>query len=124
MGRYYRGDIEGKFAFAVQSSNDASFFGIDECEPHYIEYYADEDHMKGIDEGLKECVRQMKGNYKKIKKFFKLGGGYNNEILSEAIGVEVEEVKELLEWYFRYELGKQILDCVKKNGYCSFEAEL
>ena len=28
MGRYYSGDIEGKFAFAVQSSNDADFFGV------------------------------------------------------------------------------------------------
>ena len=27
MGRYYNGDIEGKFLFAVQSSNDADFFG-------------------------------------------------------------------------------------------------
>ena len=25
MGRYYQGDIEGKFWFAVQSSNDADF---------------------------------------------------------------------------------------------------
>ena len=27
MGRYYNGDIEGKFWFAVQSSDDADFFG-------------------------------------------------------------------------------------------------
>jgi hypothetical protein len=27
MGRYYTGDIEGKFWFAIQSSDDASFFG-------------------------------------------------------------------------------------------------
>ena len=27
MGRYYHGDIEGKFWFAVQSSQDADFFG-------------------------------------------------------------------------------------------------
>lgn len=27
MGRYYWGDIEGKFGFAVQSSNDADHFG-------------------------------------------------------------------------------------------------
>ena len=29
MGRYYWGDIEGKFWFAVQSSDDASNFGVD-----------------------------------------------------------------------------------------------
>ena len=28
MGRYYTGDIEGKFWFAVQSSDDADFFGL------------------------------------------------------------------------------------------------
>jgi hypothetical protein len=33
MGRYYSGDIQGKFWFAVQSSDDASAFGekIKEC---------------------------------------------------------------------------------------------
>jgi len=29
MGRYYNGDIEGKFWFGIQDSNDASFFGIE-----------------------------------------------------------------------------------------------
>jgi hypothetical protein len=28
MGRYYHGDIEGKFMFGVQSSDDADFFGV------------------------------------------------------------------------------------------------
>ena len=37
MGRYYNGDIEGKFWFAVQSSNDADFFGC-EGESHNISY--------------------------------------------------------------------------------------
>ena len=32
MGRYYYGDIEGKFWFGVQSSADASFFGVEEYE--------------------------------------------------------------------------------------------
>jgi hypothetical protein len=29
MGRYYHGDIEGKFWFGVQSSYDADFFGVE-----------------------------------------------------------------------------------------------
>ena len=29
MGRYYSGDIKGKFWFAIQSSRDASHFGVD-----------------------------------------------------------------------------------------------
>jgi len=32
MGRYYYGDIEGKFWFGIQSSTDASFFGADHYE--------------------------------------------------------------------------------------------
>jgi hypothetical protein len=28
MGRYYIGDIHGKFWFAIQESNDASYFGV------------------------------------------------------------------------------------------------
>jgi hypothetical protein len=32
MGRYYSGQIAGKFWFGVQSSNDASYFGIEHIE--------------------------------------------------------------------------------------------
>jgi len=35
MGRYYYGDIEGKFAFAIQSSYDPEFFGFNPIEIHY-----------------------------------------------------------------------------------------
>jgi len=38
MGRYYHGDIEGKFWVAVQSSGDADFFGV-EGTYHYLDYY-------------------------------------------------------------------------------------
>jgi len=34
------------------------------------------------------------------------------------------KVKELLEWYARYYLGDQIHNCLKKHGYCRFEAEI
>ena len=37
MGRYYRGDIEGKFWFAIQASNDADFFGCEGEPPNYLE---------------------------------------------------------------------------------------
>ena len=38
MGRYYSGDINGKFWFALQSSNAPSRFGGYENEPNYINY--------------------------------------------------------------------------------------
>ena len=39
MGRYYEGDIEGKFWFAVQESNDADFFGVTGEQPNYLTYF-------------------------------------------------------------------------------------
>ena len=38
MGRYYSGDIEGKFWFAVQDSDDADFFGCEGRPPSVLEY--------------------------------------------------------------------------------------
>lgn len=36
MGRYYNGDIEGKFWFGVQSSNDADFLvQKDKSQTHF-----------------------------------------------------------------------------------------
>ena len=46
MGRYYDGDIEGKFWFAVQSSNAPERFGAQEFEPSHINYYFDEEQLK------------------------------------------------------------------------------
>ena len=40
MGRYYGGDIEGKFWFGVQSSSDADHFGI-EGQASELNYYFD-----------------------------------------------------------------------------------
>ena len=55
MGRYYNGDIEGKFWFAVQSSTDADFFGVVGSEPSYLDYYFSEDNLKDIEKGISEC---------------------------------------------------------------------
>ena len=46
------------------------------------------------------------------------------KMIEDQIGLKKEKSKELLEWYARLELGNQILECVMKQGECSFEAEL
>jgi hypothetical protein len=51
MGRYYHGDIEGKFWFGVQSSNDAEYFGV-EGNTNYLHYYFDEDNKKDVHKGM------------------------------------------------------------------------
>ena len=52
MGRYYYGDIEGKFWFAVQSSDAADRFGVIGEEPHYLEYDFTEDDLEEVEEEL------------------------------------------------------------------------
>jgi len=124
MGRYYSGDIEGKFWFGVQASDDASFFGGSEEEPNYTAYYFNTDDLKTIKKGITKCKTKLKGYKTKIDKFFKNCGGYTEESLAKEIATSTEKTKELLEWYARLELGQKILKCVKKQEYCSFDAEL
>lgn len=119
MGRYYSGDIEGKFWFGTQPSDDADYFGSVGTEPNYIEYYFDEYHIPSIKKGIKECKKQLGDNKKKLDEFFKKENGYNDDMLIEA-GIDPSSV----EWYARLELGEKILACVKEVGSCNFTAEL
>ena len=124
MGRYYDGDIEGKFWFAVQSSNDASFFGGSINEPNYIDYHFEIDEIKTIEKGIKTCEKEL-GKYKKpLDRFFKKAQSYNDDMLVKLLKVDRKKVRDLLTWLARLELGKKIYKCVKKTGECNFEAEL
>ena len=124
MGRYYSGDIKGKFWFAVQSSNDADYFGV-EGTSDYLSYYFDKkNNYQDVVEGLDECVKHLgKNQFDKIHKAFSEGGslyqGYSDKALAEE-GINNYE----LEWYARWRLGNQIKECLDEQGYCSFEAEL
>ena len=80
MGRYYSGDIEGKFWFGVQSSDDASFFGGEVHEPNHIDYYFDNDHLSEVKKGIKECKQQLKPYKTKLEKFFNENQMYNNDL--------------------------------------------
>jgi hypothetical protein len=134
MGRYYSGDIHGKFWFGVQSSDDASFFGGEIVEPNYINYYFSTDDLPTIKKGIKDCLAALGDNRGKLDHFFaNLNGGYDYEMIAQHLGIEVtndikklhptSKVAELLTWYARLELGQKIGRCVKQNGHCSFIAE-
>ena len=97
MGRYYNGDIEGKFWFAVQSSDDADFFGV-EGYSAYLNYHFDKDDMTTIDKGIKTCIDTLGSWKEKLDKFFKENNGYNDEMLEEQIGLKPEKAKGVLEW--------------------------
>lgn len=120
MGRYYSGDIKGKFWFAVQSSDAPSRFSKSaECEPSCIEYFFDEDHLSEVQEEIKRIEDKLGNNLEKFDKFFKDNMGYNDIMLKEA-GLPVD----MLEDYADYKLGKKIEKCIIDQGQCSFSAEL
>jgi hypothetical protein len=115
MGRYYSGDIEGKFMFAVQSSTAADRFGSTYNEPNYVEYYFDEEQLDTI----KEQLDMLRPAYDKVDKFHSEIESFNREEMSEY-----EITEQEMSDYADYKLGEQILNCVLENGSCCFTAEL
>jgi hypothetical protein len=128
MGRYYHGDIEGKFWVAVQSSGDADFFGV-EGHSNYLDYYFDEDNLDTINSGIKECEDKL-GNCKKIlDEFFEGISMYNDEDIKKYFKEKHKinlkgNIRNLLGWYARLGLGQKIKKCVEEKGSCQFQAEL
>jgi len=119
MGRYYSGDIEGKFWFAVQSSNAADRFGVIGQEPNYLEYYFNEDELEGVEAEILNIETGLGDKLQVLKDFFGGVNGYNNEMLEKA-GITEHEVSE----YADLLLGIKIRDCINANTECVFTAEL
>jgi len=121
MGRYFVGDIEGKFWFGLQASDAASRFAEGaEQDIAYIPYYfTEEDHLEEIQAELKNIEDKLGDNLKKIDDFFEKVNGYNDDMLKEN-----DISKEHLSDYADYKLGKKIEECVIRTGQCSFDAEL
>ena len=124
MGRYYHGDIEGKFWFAVQSSSDADYFGSEGYTPDELHYHFDTNNIPEIEEGIKNCETVLGEDRVALDKFFSNTDRYNDKQLSDLLGKDDKGVKDTLRWYARLNLGQKILNCVKEQGSCSFVAEL
>ena len=128
MGRYYDGDINGKFWFAVQSSDAPERFGATEFEPTHINYYLDD--LDEVQRELNDIHKNMEGNIERLDDFFKENNGYNDKMIIDWYKKEYkqticeEEVKDMLVEYADYELGKQIAECIMKNGDCNINAEI
>lgn len=124
MGRYFSGDIEGKFWFAVQASDAADRFGVTGETPNYLNYYFDLDNLPDIKKGIEEILKNL-GDYKqKIDEFFSKKSAYTDEELQKHLGVDEVKERYLLSEYADLHLGEKILKCVEENGSCEFEAEL
>lgn len=118
MGRYYNGDIDGKFWFALQGSDAADRFGVTGEAPSVLSYYFDEDNLEDVEAEIKNIEDTLGDKLQVIEKFFETNNGYNDKMLAEA-GITTDELREFAD----LGLGKQIRDCIKENGSCGFEAE-
>lgn len=118
MGRYYRGDIGGKFWFAIQSSNAADRFGVIGYQPQEIKYGFYEENLADVNAEI-EKIEQELGNKKQIlDNFFETHGGYNDDDM-QKLSISNKD----LENYADLGLGYQIRDCINETGQCCFTAE-
>ena len=131
MGRNYWGDIEGKFWFGIQSSDDPSYFkepcSIEEDEDGdetSLVYSFDETDVEAIEEVVGEIINELGDSKEKLDKFLDLRDSSGDDLISKETGILASDMKSILTLYARMKLGNQILDCIRKNGQCIFECEL
>lgn len=132
MGRYYQGDINGKFWFGVQDSTDANHFGGSEIELldeetddlMELEYFFDKEDLETINEGIQTCIKDL-GEYKqKLDEYFGKINSYNPDELAKHLGIDTKKYKTIMESYARLHLGERIKKCVEDQDECRFTAEL
>ena len=144
MGRYYHGDIEGKFWFGVQDSRDAEHFGGEETP--IIEIFEDEDGNKSTDQVgstfsftksdlaiINHELERLNGLLGEAKEmmdeFFSEREYYNRSELKEYLNLEGEDVAKeavaqgCLVMYARILLGEKIKACIEEKGSCTFDAD-
>lgn len=124
MGRYYSGDIEGKFWFGVQGSDDADFFGVQGYMPNYLEYEFEKDDLPNVEVGIARCRANLGSQEKALDDFFDKHNAYNDKMLvDEGIFASKSAIDETLKWYARLKLGEKIAESIKTKGHCRFNAE-
>jgi len=124
MGRYYSGDIQGKFVFAVQASDAADRFGVTGQQPEELNYYFTEDDLPAIEKGLKE-IEYVLGEY--LQKFIQWTNEvdfYNDKEASEYFNISEVEFRYLFSEFADWRLGIKIRDYVVEHGECQFTAEM
>jgi hypothetical protein len=119
MGRYYSGDIEGKFWFALQSSNAADRFGVEGVQPDELQYYFTEENLVEIEEEILNIESTLGEKKQILDDFFNKQTGYTDKDIAD-LGVSKDELQD----YADLGLGIKIRDCIIANNSCSFVAEL
>ena len=119
MGRYYNGDINGKFWFGIQSSIAADRFGVSHSEPSYVEYCFSEDDLQEVEDEIQAIRDTLLNKEHILDQFFDKVGGYTDKDITD-LGISMKEFSE----YADLKLGIKIRDSIKDIGQCSFDAEL
>jgi len=126
MGRFYNGDIEGKWWFAVQSSDTPERFGGHEISIDYS--ISNDDTFK---DAVKQLEEDLDGKLKWLKQFFKDNSFYNDEKLLEFMikkspRYDKSELNQDLENFADYEFAMQVKEYFDDTGnqYCHVNSEL
>lgn len=118
MGRYYSGDIEGKFWFGLQPSDCADRFGSEGEAPNYLHYYFDQEELPEVEAEIKRIEDSIDED--KIRKVLESNDCMWNDELLKNNGIDQIQLRA----YADLELGKKIRECIKEHGECQFSAEL
>ena len=124
MGRWYSGDVEGKFWFGIQDSNAADRFGVTGHQPQELYYHFDEESLPEIYQELSNIATNLGSNLILLHKFFEENDSYSDEKVAEYLKVEPNAIQNILKDYADYELGLKIAEAVRTTGQCEFTAEL
>jgi hypothetical protein len=122
MGRYYNGDVEGKFWFAVQGSDAPERFGAWERERGYIDYSIDRESLPEIIEEIKKIESNPK-----VQLLMKLCDKADTISITDAWQKENDVSREDLAEYADLTLGRKIRDFFEldpQNDYCEIEADI
>ena len=123
MGRWYSGDVEGKFWFGIQDSNAADRFGVTGHQPQELYYHFDEESLPEIYQELSNIATNLGSNLILLHKFFEENDSYSDEKVAEYLNVEPDAMQKILKDYADYELGLKIAEAVRTTGQCEFTAE-
>lgn len=138
MGRYYSGNINGKFWFGTQNSDAAEQFGAKASEPNFINYIADDSDL--CKTRIKELLAEIGINHDDeceaiIDHHKMINDETKGETNANAIDIPFIQQytkKKLGDGLHRdkydsqladLELGFKIYWCIIDKGECFFEAE-
>ena len=124
MGRWYSGDVEGKFWATVQNSDAADRFGVIGHQPEELYYYFDIASLPEVYQELSNIASSLGNNLILLHKFFEENTTYTGKKLAEHLKIDLDDAQKMLKDYADFELGLKIANAVQTTGQCEFTAEL